>query len=94
MRTAGFSTSVANNRKGIVTMDLVILQAEAAAGMYRKPIEVLVRELHYYLILGFVGDGIEEQKVHFVYSPRPSQVRNPWVLHLKHLYSSEAGAIF
>jgi hypothetical protein len=28
-------------------MDLAILQAEAAAGMYKKPIEVLAREVHY-----------------------------------------------
>jgi hypothetical protein len=28
-------------------MDLAILQAEAAAGMNRKPIEVLAREVHY-----------------------------------------------
>jgi hypothetical protein len=33
--------------KNIVMMDLAILQAEAAAGMYRKPIEVLAREVHY-----------------------------------------------
>jgi hypothetical protein len=28
-------------------LDLAILQAEAAAGMYKKPIEVLSREVHY-----------------------------------------------
>jgi hypothetical protein len=33
--------------KNIVMMDLAILQAEAAAGMYKKPIEVLAREVHY-----------------------------------------------
>lgn len=33
--------------KNIVMMDLAILQAEAAAGMYKKPIEVLAREAHY-----------------------------------------------
>jgi hypothetical protein len=29
--------------KNIVMMDLAILQAEAAAGMYKKPIEVLAK---------------------------------------------------
>jgi hypothetical protein len=33
--------------KNLVMMDLAILQAEAAAGMYKKPIEVLAREIHY-----------------------------------------------
>jgi hypothetical protein len=33
--------------KNIVMMDLAILQAEAAAGMYKKPLEVLAREVHY-----------------------------------------------
>lgn len=33
--------------KNLVMMDLAILQAEAAAGMYRKPLEVLAREVHY-----------------------------------------------
>ena len=33
--------------KNIVMMDLAILQAEAAAGMYKKAIEVLAREGHY-----------------------------------------------
>jgi hypothetical protein len=33
--------------KNIVMMDLAILQAEAAAGMYKKPIDVLAREIHY-----------------------------------------------
>jgi hypothetical protein len=28
-------------------VDLAILQAEAAAGMYKKPIDVLAREVHY-----------------------------------------------
>jgi hypothetical protein len=28
-------------------MDLVILQAEAAAGMHKKPVELLAREIHY-----------------------------------------------
>lgn len=28
-------------------MDLAILNAEAAAGMYKKPVEVLAREIHY-----------------------------------------------
>ena len=28
-------------------MDLALLQAEAAAGLYKKPIEVLTREIHY-----------------------------------------------
>jgi hypothetical protein len=31
----------------IVMMDLALLQAEAAAGMYMKPIEVLAKEVHY-----------------------------------------------
>lgn len=33
--------------KNIVMMDLAILQAEAAAGMYKKLMEVLAREVHY-----------------------------------------------
>jgi hypothetical protein len=33
--------------KNIVMMDLAILQAEAVAGIYKKPIEVLAREVHY-----------------------------------------------
>lgn len=33
--------------KNIVMMDLAILQAEAAAGMYKKPIEELARVIHY-----------------------------------------------
>jgi hypothetical protein len=33
--------------KNIVMMDLAILQAEAAAGMYKKPLEALAREIHY-----------------------------------------------
>jgi hypothetical protein len=33
--------------KNIVMMDLAILQAEAAAGMYKKPLEVLAREVHF-----------------------------------------------
>jgi hypothetical protein len=33
--------------KNIVMMDLAILQAEAAAGMYKKPLDVLAREIHY-----------------------------------------------
>jgi hypothetical protein len=36
--------------KNIVMMDLAILQAEAAAGMYKKPLEVLAREVHYELL--------------------------------------------
>ena len=33
--------------KNIVVMDSAILQAEAAAGMYKKPIDVPAREVHY-----------------------------------------------
>jgi hypothetical protein len=33
--------------KNIVMMDLAILQAEAAASMYKKPLDVLAREVHY-----------------------------------------------
>jgi hypothetical protein len=33
--------------KNIVMMDLAILQAEAAAGMYKKPIDELARTIHY-----------------------------------------------
>jgi len=33
--------------KNLVMMDLALLQAEAAAGMYRKPIELLAKEVHY-----------------------------------------------
>jgi hypothetical protein len=40
--------------KNIVMMDLAILQAEAAAGMYKKPIELLAREVHYEPLSGEV----------------------------------------
>jgi hypothetical protein len=30
-----------------VMLDLAILNAEAAAGMYKKPLELLAREVHY-----------------------------------------------
>jgi hypothetical protein len=33
--------------ENIVVMDSAILQAEAAAGMYKKPIDVPAREVHY-----------------------------------------------
>jgi hypothetical protein len=33
--------------KNIVMMDLAILQAEAAAGMYKEPIEEMARTIHY-----------------------------------------------
>jgi hypothetical protein len=33
--------------KNIVMMDLAILQAEAAAGMYKKPVEAMAREFRY-----------------------------------------------
>jgi hypothetical protein len=33
--------------KNIVMMDLAILSAESAAGLYRKPVDALVREIHY-----------------------------------------------
>jgi hypothetical protein len=33
--------------KNIVIMDFTILQAEAAAGMYKTPVEVLAREVRY-----------------------------------------------
>jgi hypothetical protein len=33
--------------KNIVMMDLAILSAEAAAGMYKKPVETLAREFRY-----------------------------------------------
>lgn len=33
--------------KNIVMMDLAILQAEAAAGMYKKPIDEIARTIHY-----------------------------------------------
>ena len=33
--------------KNIVMMDLAILQAEAAAGMYKKPVEMIAKEMHY-----------------------------------------------
>ncbi len=33
--------------KNIVMMDLAILQAEAAAGMYKKPIEDIARQFQY-----------------------------------------------
>jgi hypothetical protein len=33
--------------KNIVMMDLAILQAEAAAGMFKKPVELLAQEIHY-----------------------------------------------
>lgn len=40
--------------KNIVMMDLAILQAEAAAGMYKKPVEALAREIHYEPLSGDV----------------------------------------
>ena len=33
--------------KNIVMMDLAILQAEAAAGMYKKPIDMIAKEFRY-----------------------------------------------
>jgi hypothetical protein len=33
--------------KSVVMMDLALLQAETMAGIYKKPIEVLAREIHY-----------------------------------------------
>jgi hypothetical protein len=33
--------------KNVVMLDLAILNAEAAAGMYKKPVEVLAKEIHY-----------------------------------------------
>jgi hypothetical protein len=33
--------------KSVVMMDLALLQAEAAAGLYKKPITELAREIHY-----------------------------------------------
>ena len=33
--------------KDVVMMDLAILQVEAAAGMYKKPIEEMARTIHY-----------------------------------------------
>jgi hypothetical protein len=33
--------------KNVVMMDLALLQAEAAAGMYKKPIDVIAREFQY-----------------------------------------------
>jgi hypothetical protein len=44
--------------KNIVMMDLAILQAEAAAGMYKKPIEALAKEIHYEPMSGKVRAGI------------------------------------
>ncbi len=33
--------------KSVVMLDLAILNAEAAAGMYKKPVEVLAKEIRY-----------------------------------------------
>jgi hypothetical protein len=33
--------------KNVVMLDLAILQAEAAAGLYKRPIEEMVRTIHY-----------------------------------------------
>jgi hypothetical protein len=33
--------------KNVVMMDLALLSAEIANGMYRKPIDVLAKEIHY-----------------------------------------------
>jgi hypothetical protein len=33
--------------KNVVVLDLAILNAEAAAGMYKKPIEELAKQVHY-----------------------------------------------
>jgi hypothetical protein len=43
--------------KNIVMMDLAILQAEAA-GTYKKPIEVLAREVHYEPLPGQVREVV------------------------------------
>jgi hypothetical protein len=44
---ACFSIRAAEAAKNVVMLDLAILQAEAAAGMHKKPVEVLAREVHY-----------------------------------------------
>ena len=33
--------------KSVVMLDLAVLNAEAAAGMFKKPIKMLAREIHY-----------------------------------------------
>jgi hypothetical protein len=47
----GVSKPLARDRveaaKSIVMLDLALLQAEIANGMYKKPIEVLAKEIHY-----------------------------------------------
>jgi hypothetical protein len=49
--TPGVPKPLAKDRveaaKVVVMLDLAILNAEAAAGMYKKPIDVLAREVHY-----------------------------------------------
>jgi hypothetical protein len=49
--TPGVPKPLARDRveaaKSVVMLDLAILNAEAAAGMYKKPIEVLAKEVHY-----------------------------------------------
>jgi hypothetical protein len=48
---AGMPKPLARDRveaaKSVVMLDLAILNAEAAAGMYKKPIEVIAREFRY-----------------------------------------------
>jgi hypothetical protein len=48
---AGMPRPLAKDRveaaKAVVQLDLAILQAEAAAGMYRKPIEEIAKSIHY-----------------------------------------------
>jgi len=44
--------------KNVVMMDLALLQAEAAAGLYKKPIELLAKEIHYEPLSGEVRVAI------------------------------------
>ena len=47
----GLSKPLARDRveaaKSVVMLDLAILNAEAAAGRYKKPVELLAKEIHY-----------------------------------------------
>jgi hypothetical protein len=50
-QTPGVPKPLARDRveaaKSVVMLDLAILNAEAAAGMYKKPIELIAKEVHY-----------------------------------------------
>jgi len=50
--------------KNLVMMNLALLQAEAAAGMYKKPIELLAKEIHYEPVPGEIRTVIIASWMH------------------------------